>query len=417
MKKIGLLLLTFTLGFGIVRCNSTTDSKTGVGTGTANTYATTSNVGDYAEWSVAGNTLNATWKNIDATGATSATYTVVATCGTADSTYGHKTCTIDTGSSSCTGTCTGAPSGSFHMMEVPGVALFVHTGSGTSQQLHVGFLKDSDSCSKDMSGDYVFMKTAVGNSDIFGMYRADSNLINVTHADFKMQNTTSQATTPTLTYSTGTASEVLGDGGCTGGVRTRTVGGGTIRGMMTQSGLFILDMPEGQGGLVSYKTTVAATLADLAGKSFGGITFPDNGGPELLSATTGTITSNSLPITANVGGNTQTGMEIRPLTNATTNLTNPAYANFAAAPAGYTAGANVLAATYATPSTFPGMFRMDNTMADSGRLLISFIKYNSKVIGFGVVFNYRTNGQTKPNGSTYTSNNVYNTGSFILFEK
>ena len=118
-----------------------------------------------------------------------------------------------------------------------------------------------------------------------------------------------------------------------------------------------------------------------------------------------------------MGGVSQTGMEIRPLTNATTALTNPAYANFAAAPAGYNAGANILAATYATPSIFPGIFRMDNSMADSGRLLISFIKFNTKVIGFGVVYNYRTNGQTKPNGTTYTSNNVYNTGSFILFEK
>jgi hypothetical protein len=65
--------------------------------------------------------------------------------------------------------------------------------------------------------------------------------------------------------------------GCDDGARTRTLSGGaTVRLAASSSGALIADLPSGQGGIVAFKTTNAATLADFAGKSFGGISFSDN---------------------------------------------------------------------------------------------------------------------------------------------
>jgi len=394
----------------------------GSGIGSSYTYSSTSTRGDYAEWTITGTNTKILWKVTDSTGAITMTHNVIATCGAADATYAYRTCTVT--SATCTNgtqTCSGTASGTFDMMDVPGVALFVHTGSGTtSDQLHVGILKDSTACSADISGDYTYVRAGLGNSELFGMYRTGADFTTVSHADFGLTAATS-TTTPTVAYltngGTGTGDDTLGGTGCGDGVRERTGGSSTFRSMMTRSGLFIFDMPAGQGGIISFKTSYAASLSDLANKSFAGISFPDNSAAQAIAGTTGASTGTSVPITAQVKGVTGTqAFEFRPFTNTTSLATSPAFPNFTSTPTNYSNNATIRT-SYSTPSTFPGMFRVDGSLTDSGRVVLAAMKYNGKVIIFGVTYNWRTTTQTKPDGTNFPSDGLYNTGNFLLFEK
>ncbi len=436
MTKIFLLVIGFAAGIMFFNsCSATSTDSAGAGANTSRTsgtftYSTTSNVGDYAEWTFDGTTITATWQVINSTGGVDMTFNVNATCGTFNSTYGYYTCAVNSGSSCTDGlvSCSGSPSGSFEMMEVPDTAIFVHT-SGGGDQLHVGILKDANACSANVAGDYVYVRTDMGGNELFGAYNTDSNFINVVHADFEMINTTSSTTDPTLNYRTTDGATVSGDGtlafgnsGCTGGVRTRTHSGGTLRAMLTTSGLFILDLPSGQGGLVSFKTANAAALSDLANKTFGGISFPDNGSPQPLRVVTGASSGGAVTITSgDSGGNPISGADLRALSNATSALTAPAFPNFAgvpvAGPHAYSLNSLSGNPSFATPSAFPGMFRVDGSMGgDTGRVMLAAAKLNNKVVGFGFTYNFRANGATNPKGGTYSAG-VYNTGNFIIFER
>lgn len=134
-------------------------------------------------------------------------------------------------------------------MKAPGVALFVQTGSGpaASGQLHIGFAKDSGVCGEDVSGDYTMMQIGLGLTESFGVYRSDANFLNIAHADFGFDTPDMNTTTQTVAYRTGTPTTLFNNDGCTDGVRTRSAGGTTVRSMMTASGLFVLDLPAGQG--------------------------------------------------------------------------------------------------------------------------------------------------------------------------
>ncbi|MCW9047521.1 MAG: hypothetical protein OQK46_05525 [Gammaproteobacteria bacterium] len=357
--------------------------------------------------------FNRYWNLISTTGAIDSTWDVTATCGTPDS-YGVRACILD--SSSCTdgaSVCTGSFPASFDLMDVPGVALFVHTGSGADAQLHIGFAKDSTACAQDVSGDYTMIHTGLGNNENFGMYRSDANFISISHSDFGFDTADSNLT-QTLAYRTGTPSSVLTNDGCVDGVRTRGLGGGeTIRSMMTASGLFVLDFPAGQGGLISFKTSNAATLADFANKSFGGISFPDNSNPEPISATSGAVSGNNITLSATINGVSES-LDINALGIAAT-ASNPTYPDFNVAPAGYPA--NALAIDYATPTNIPGLFKIDNP-SDNGRVIIAAMLFNDKVIAVGMVYNLRNTGDTNPaTGNPFETEGLYNTGNFLLFEK
>ncbi len=426
MKSIFVLICGLLIAGGIFN-SCTSGGADGSNPGrdsTSYTYSTTSNVGDYTEWTFDGSTISATWQVINGSGNVDMTYTVVATCPVFNSTYGYYSCNITTGG--CTpgaSACSGTPSGTFDMMEVPNTAIFVHTGSGASSQLHVGLLKDSTACSAIVSGDYVYARTGLGSRELFGIYRTDNNFLSVVHADFSMYSSAS-ATTPVIEYTTqdasGTGAVTLSDGGCSGGVRTRGAGGGNLRAMMTNSGLFILDMPSGQGGLVSFKMANAATLTDFENKTFGGISFPDNGSPSPILAVTGTSSSNAVAVTSgDVNGTPIGAVDIRPLTNNTSAATSPSFPDYSVAPASGTYAANtVLQGAYPTPNTFPGIFRIDGAVSDSGRVMMAAAKLNGKVVAFGFVYNWRDSGQTNPaTGLPFSSNGLYNTGNFILFER
>ena len=304
------------------------------------------------------------------------------------------------------------------MMEVPGVALFVQTGSGSSGQLNVGFAKDSNACTQDVSGDYTTIHTALGSTENFGLYRVDSNILNVTHGDFGFVTSDGNAT-QSVDYGTSTPDVTFSDSGCVNGVRTRvlTGSGDTIRSMMTASGLSVWDLPSGQGGLISFKTANAATLSDFANKSFGGISFPDDAPPEPISATSGAVSGNQVDITAVSGGGGSLTINIKALATAAT-VTSPAYPDFSVAPIGYTSATTSLATTYPTPAAIPGMFKLDGALTDTGRVIMAAMKFNGKVIGVGMVYNYRTMSEINPSTGTYfTSDGLYNTGNYILFER
>jgi len=93
----------------------------------------------------------------------------------------------------------------------------------------------------------------------------------------------------------------------------------------------------------------------------------------------------------------------------------PVKVGFTAAVTGYSS--NVLSADYATPADIPGLFKLDNP-SDDGRVVLAAMKYNSKVIAVGMVYNYRTSYETNPaTGMAFNPDGLYNTGNFILFEK
>ena len=386
--------------------------------GSGNTYATTSTRGDYAEWTLSGSTLNATWQVIDGIGQTDYTFSITASCDPADS-FNLRNCTIST--SSCTdgvSACPADPTGELEIMDAPGVALFVNTDPGMiSSQLHVGFAKNNNACTEDISGDYTYIRNGLGVNENFGMYRISAlNELNILHSDFGF-DAPDAVTTPNIIYRTGIESEFFTDQGCSNGVRSRGAGGSSLRLMATSSGLFVLDLPAGQGGLLSYKTSSAASLVDFAGKSFTGITFPDNGAPEAIRAVFSASVTTVIGLNVTFPVSPPNSHRLMRIGTADTQLA-PLYPDFMTAPTVATDyGASLLAATYPTPADFPGLFKIDQ-LDDSGRIVIAAMKSGGKVIGVGMVYNYRDGGDTNPStGAPFNPAGLYNTGNFIIFEE
>jgi hypothetical protein len=428
-KMIDALIVTLSLLL-LSACGGGSPSAA-TGTTSSVTYSTTSNKGDYSEWTLDGNDLRATWNVENDAGGIDYSYQIVATCS-AEAANGTRTCTIDEPASHCTDgltTCPDSPSGTFYLMDAPGVALFVHTTDASygSDQLHIGFAKNSDACRDDVSGDYTFIRVGLGLDENFGMFRSDADFIDVSHTDFGFDNGGSATTTPAIVYRTSNDTESYKDGGCDRGVRNRSLmdDSETFRAMITQSGLFLLDLPAGQGGLVAFKTEKAASLEDFANKSFKGISFPDNDDPQLLTATSGPVNSGpeQVSLSAHVGSSSM-NLNVRSLsTNAAVgSLSAPAYPDFTAAPemaagAG-TFNANPLAASYPTTASIPGMYKFETGLTDTGRVIAAAMKYNDKLIVVGMVYNHRTTSDTNPaTGMNFEQNNLYNTGNFILFER
>jgi hypothetical protein len=373
-------------------------------------YATTSTRGDYSEWVMSGNQLDVTWEVIDSAGLTAYTFDISATCSAPAST-GLQNCVFDTVScADGVDMCPLPPTGSFDVMVVPSVALFAHDGD----QLHVGFVKDEGTCTDDVSGDYTYARLGLGQRDIFGLYRSDADFLTVSHIDYGF-STTNMNTSQSLSYNSGTPTEVFVDEGCSDGVRYRGNGSTNVRSMMTANGLFVLDLPSGQGGILAFQASNAASLSDFANKSFGGLSFPDNSAEQPLSAEFAGITEDSIEITVNLGGSMQSHRLMNLDTPDTTAA--PAFPDFTAVVTG--AAANPLQATYNTPNDIPGLFKIEHIMGgDAGRVVMAAVKLNDKVIAFGANYNYRDTSDINPStGLLFTSPGLYNTGSFLIFEK
>lgn len=411
------LIILFSLPLWLTACGGSDNNNDVDSEEQTFTYSTTSSKGDYSEWTLTGSSLSAIWNFIATDGAIEYTFTVSATCSAADST-GSRECTINT--SSCADgslVCPAPPAGSFSLMEAPGVALYVITNAGMiDAQLHVGFAKNDDACSEDVSGDYTFLRTGLGLRDIFGLYRSDANFINILHADFGVTTSDSNAS-QMLSYNTGSEAETLGDNGCSNGIRERTIGGITVRSMITNSGLFLLDLPAGEGGLIAFETSRAATLSDFANKNFGGISFPDNGPAETFSAVSGPLLADQVDIATTFSSGDVNNLDIKTLATVAS-LTTPAYPDFTISPTGY--NASTLFASYPTASSISGVFKLDQ-LGDTGRVIMVAMKFSDKIIAMGMVYNYRTITDIDPSAgdgvTTFSENGLYNTGNFILFEQ
>ena len=413
-------------GFSVMRCGSSKskDSQSTAPSGKGFSYSSTSNKGDYAEWTFTGQTLAATWQVINNTGGVDRTLTLTATCDTYNAKFNYYTCTINSGT--CTlpnsSSCNEKPEGKVEMMEAPGVAIFVHP-QGQDEQLHVGMLKDNSACTADISGNYIYVNTGLGRKELVGMYNSDSNFIDFTHADFLMDAGSAGAQPQVKYWSSRVKGEgTMTDGGCVSGVRTRSTDGATLRSMMTSSGVFILDLPSGMGGMVAMKQSKVATIADFANKKFSGISFPDNGDALPVSLTTGALNGSIVTIASGDMGDESMGstIDIRPLSSAQSAAVNPKFPDFTQftdAIGSESSSGNSLIGTYHNLAGIPGLFRLDGNV-DDGRVIFVAGKFNNKVVAFGLVYNWRDASDTNPGtGAQFGKNGLYGTGNFILFER
>lgn len=366
---------------------------------TAYTYGSTSNSGDLATWTLSGDSLTVEWKELDASGNVEMTFDVAATCAAAHPTYAYRTCEVS--SASCTaGTiaCTGGPTvgEDFKLIEIPGTALMVQSPGGT--ELSVGAAIGD--CASLGTSDYTFVNVGLNQTDIFGMFRLDSKFENVTHMDFGW---TGSGATPAnrIQYATGSTNgqDTIPASTCSGGVRTVDTGPETIRVMITSGGFLIVDKPEGQGGLVAFKSSNAAALSDLASKSWAGISFPDNSAPEFISASSGAVSGSTVPLSnitaetsGSLGNSTIYSASAGPKLNETLedNVSNP-IAN------------NPLYTTHGGPNQVPGVFELSSVGGEVALISIAGL-VNGKVFMVGAVVNDRSGVNEM-------------TGNFILFEK
>lgn len=391
------------------------------------TYTSTTSRGDLVNYTITGSSAAIQWNVTDTVGAINYTWNIAASCSEQDATYGHRSCTI--ASAVCTAGATVcpiiSPRGSFQMLEVPGLALIanipVATASGASgstrDELHAGFI--TGGCPTDVSGDYVYIMTGhpsnlSAGTDLFGIYRSDATFNAVTHADFGMETVGAAALNAAVAnYATNaanpTGAEMFTGSSCENGVFTRTLNGSIFRLNITRGGSLILDAPAGQGGLISFKTTIAATLADLAQRNWWGITFPDQGESELLSLRTGTVNAGAVELNGQSNaGATILNIPIKPASGGA--ALSPA--NKFNAPADYTASGNVLAGTYPAPANIPGLFQIDDSPGSNIVTVAS--RVGSQVMLYGVVFNHRDrNGLGCTPGAANCE--LRNSGNFIIF--
>ena len=259
---------------------------------TSNTYAATSSVGDFIEWtldSTAG-TFNVTWNVTDSSNTVTKAFTLSGTCGTADATYSYRKCSVTT-----TSDATSVPTGAvYDVLEVPGVAVFAHPetasgrGNGTgNDEIHIGFTLDTNACANAAStyvGDYVMTHVSpVSNpseTERIGVYRLTSAFVgsmnsgnpsNILHAGFGVaENGGPFRIVYNLGSDTGDNGTFAGSSpftlSCSGGI-LKLGGTPSMPGVITSSGLFLFDGPQNFGGIVAAKTSVMATIDDLANKS------------------------------------------------------------------------------------------------------------------------------------------------------
>jgi hypothetical protein len=414
MKRFRLLaslLLVVALGVGLSRCGSS-------GTTVVNTYITSSNKGDLATFNFNGDTLTVEWKITNTTvGTVKKTLNITASCAAADSTYGSRSCTVTT--SSCTDGTAACVSGDapssgsiFKATEAPGIGLMVLTPD--SSQLFVGIT--AGSCDASVTGKYIGMNMGVGQYNIFTLFQPNSAFTSLQKANFRVTGG-ANVSSPTFRYDgTDTPHDTITLTGatCSSGVRTFTIGGNTYSATLTQNGMFVIDAPAGQGGIVAFDLANAATLSDIAGKSFKGFTFPDNSTPRRLSVTTGTAGSSSVSISALSldDGSTMTPLPSIKKIDADATFTNPS-----STPTTYSTGAayssNSFSSTYANIAAIPGMYFIPPQTGDHGHVLVGAMKQGGKVLLFGVVFNDRSGGSPAvPTTTAYP-----NTGAFIAFEQ
>ncbi len=376
---------------------------------TAHSYQTTSNVGDLSTWTIDGNKLSVEWKDIaPITGAIEKTYFVTAVCGSIDPDFGDRTCLVD-GDALCTDGVVpcepndGPQNGeTFTIFEVPGMALIANV---ENEQLHAGFA--AGACDDMPTDDYTFINLGLGQKDIFGLFRTDSAFSLVHHLDFGFTDDPENQIAYTTGDDGGTVAGITASA-CQDGVRELVIDAtsDTLRMMITGAGHFIIDKPEGQGGLIAVNAQNIATIEDFANRSFGGIAFPDDRAPELINATMGPAVNGRVEILSlelsDTGVVALNGPTYINDSTAGANLSAPmleprfAYAdNQIVIDGSYTQGA----------ASIPGMFEIDKVSGNETAIIGVGASLDGKTMLFGTVVNQYEG----------TTNGVK--GNFILIEK
>lgn len=423
MYKNVYIILTAFVSLHFAACSSDEKKENPTPTTTQNNYLTTSSTGDLASWSFAGSTFSVDWNVTDSLGAIVRTYDISGTCGAPDATFNYRTCTI--ASITCsTGCMAGDPivGDTLYVFEIPGAALLV--ARENDDEIHAGFV-NKGCATTGIEGDYLFTTLHPGDSSIFGMYRmTPTSLVgpfpqSLTHADFGFNSSDPSNDTilenVELAYSDPNGATSINNATCQNGVHTIVTPDATVRVNITQSGLFLVDKPSGAGGLVSFRVDAAATLADLSGKSFVGLTFPDDGSPaQLARAVLGTSTGTPAYVPVNsvefLGGSgpTVTTQQIYPVADVDGSIPN--LPDLSAVPAdhnGQTWSTNPMAAAFPTVSTIPGLFVITPETGDRGKVVFAATKSGGKVIMLGAIYNVRT---------ISAQNRFVNTGAFLFFE-
>jgi hypothetical protein len=187
---------------------------------------------------------------------------------------------------------------------------------------------------------------------------------------------------------------------CSGGVLNWENAEMTMPGVITSAGLFLMDGPETFGGVVAAKTTVMATIDDLANTSADilwqdkevGACSSHSGCTDILNVTFGAEdNTGAVPATfSSLNGSTIPTINFRAASNTTAaNATT----QFASVNSGYTN--NSLALTYPEPQNIPGLFYSDQTTSGQATpTLLIVAKINGKLLIFG------SNGTTGTGGVT-----------------
>lgn len=373
----------------------------------AHSYTTTSNVGDLSTWTIDGDNLTVEWQDISTTGEVERTYHGTAVCDPVNPQFGDRSCVVQ-GDGDCvpgTAACAdgdGLSDGDLlRVFEIPGVALLVSTNNS---QLHTGFA--AGSCEDVPVDDYTFINVGLEQSDIFGLFRTNADLTNAVHMDFGFSDDPENQ----IAYRTSDPAGIVPSitpSPCNGGVRQLTIDATNdkIRLVVTAAGHLVLDKPEGAGGLLAINAANAADVSDFANKSWGGISFPDDSGPELIELTTGPLTDGAVPVTQIIASehgditpdhavSIHDGSTAPKLNQQLLEPNEPYNTNNIVFGGDYTGG----------PAELPGIFELD-PVQDETTLIGVGATVDGRTILFGAVVNQF---QGAENGIK---------GNFIIFEK
>jgi hypothetical protein len=188
--------------------------------------------------------------------------------------------------------------------------------------------------------------------------------------------------------------------------------------------MFIVANPSSDGGQVSFNMKLAATIADLGGRTLRGFFFRDDAAPTPLALTIGPPGTNYAHTVIQFGNNpnSQVNGTIQTFASVGSFPTDPFSAlQIPATDPGNKMDyilTNALAGTFPNLAKVPGLFYIpgpDPTTTDGG-VIVGGLKVNGKVILFGVVIDDRSNTSY---GKLYLPKTVALpiTGNFIAFEQ
>jgi hypothetical protein len=335
-----------------------------------NRYGASAARGDFAVWTIMSGNFTVEWTATDGGGGAAAVWQLAGTCTAPDATFGHRVCTVATAalsSGGADGSANGGPAvgDEYYVLELPGVAIAAHpkgTLADLRHELHVGLAVGS--CTNP-GGTFTFngVRAGVpGNIDqLLGRSAitvdAQGVVSSVDGWDYGLlvngassTNSGSDPIRPLLLTPASVPHPLSLTGAtCDSGIVHVPILGATLRGVISSSGVVLLDLPHkpgvvnGSGGLVAVTAGASASLTDLVGKPYSGVMFTEGGKVDLFSATVaadGTLTVTTT-LNQTVADNTGFGK--------ITALSDPALATFSVGMVDFT---NLTSGTYGTNALY-----------------------------------------------------------------